>query len=266
MRRPPQLSLHYQPQFDLGSGVICGMEALVRWNNSDLGSIPPSEFIPVAEETGLILPIGEWVLRAACTQAKAWHDAGLPMARIAVNVSGMQLSQRGFGDVVRAVLRDTGLPANLLELEITESVVMQKDGWTEAVLKDLKSIGVEIAIDDFGTGYSSFARLREFPVDRLKIDQSFVRHVHNNGEDHAIAAAIIAMAKTLDLEVVAEGVEEFAQLLILQDENCTLAQGFLLGRPLPTSEAQELLRRLADQSGTSRSTRIRHLVAGKTES
>ncbi len=255
-----ELSLHFQPQFNLGTGLICGMEALVRWNNAELGSVPPSEFIPLAEETGLILPIGEWVLRGACAQAKAWREEGLPVARIAVNVSGLQLSQRGFADLVRAVLRETELPPELLELEITESVVMQNEAWTEDVLKDLKSIGVELAIDDFGTGYSSFARLREFPIDRLKIDRSFVQHVHNNGEDHAIASAIIAMAKTMKLEVVAEGVEDFAQLMILQDECCSLAQGFLLSRPMPAADAHQLLRRLAEHVDGTRTQRLKRLL------
>lgn len=255
-----ELSLHFQPQFNLGTGLICGMEALVRWNNPELGAVPPAEFISVAEETGLMLPIGEWVLRTACTQAKAWRDENLPVARVAVNVSGLQLSQRGFADLVSAVLRETGLPPELLELEITESVVMQNDTWTEAALKDLKTIGVEIAIDDFGTGYSSLARLREFPIDRLKIDRSFICHVHDNADDQAIASAIIAMAKTLKLEVVAEGIEEFAQLMILQDERCTLAQGFLLSRPLPPTAALQLLRRLAEHADGTRTQRLKHLI------
>jgi diguanylate cyclase (GGDEF)-like protein/PAS domain S-box-containing protein len=254
-----ELSLQFQPQFDLGTGLISGMEALLRWNNAELGAVPPSEFIPIAEETGLILPIGEWVLRTACAQAKAWHDERLPVARVAVNVSGLQLSQRGFPELVSAVLRDTGLPPELLELEITESVVMQNEGWAEHVLKALKTIGVELAIDDFGTGYSSFSRLREFPIDRLKIDQAFVQRVQSCGEDRAIAAAIIAMAKTLRLDVVAEGVEEFAQLMFLQDERCTLAQGFLLSRPLPATEALLLLRRLSENADGTRTQRLKRL-------
>ncbi len=256
-----ELSLHFQPQFDLATGMLSGMEALLRWNNAELGLVPPSEFIPVAEDTGLILPIGEWVLRAACAQAKAWHDEGLRVARVAVNVSGLQLSQRGFPELVSTVLRDTGLPAELLELEITESVVMQNEGWAEQVLKELKLIGVDIAIDDFGTGYSSFSRLREFPIDRLKIDRAFVQRVQSCGEDRAIAAAIIAMAKTLQLEVVAEGVEEFAQLMVLQEERCSLAQGFLLSRPLPAAEALQLLRRLSDSADGTRTQRLKRLLA-----
>ena len=257
-----ELSLQFQPQFDLNTGLISSMEALLRWNNAELGAVPPSEFIPIAEETGQILPIGEWVLRTACAQAKAWHDEGLPVARMAVNVSALQLSRRDFPEVVRSVLQETGLRPELLELEITESAIMQNEAWTEEVLKELKKIGVEIAIDDFGIGYSSFSRLKEFPIDRLKIDRSFVKHLHNKGEDQAIASAIIAMAKTLRLEVVAEGVEEFAQLMVLQDERCTLAQGFLLGRPLPPSEARLLLHRSADKAdGTTRTQRFKRLLA-----
>jgi len=255
-----ELSLHFQPQFDLATGRVSSMEALLRWTNAELGAVPPSEFIPVAEDTGLILPIGEWVLRAACAQAKAWHDEGLPATRVAVNVSGLQLSHRGFSGLVSAVLRDTGLPPELLELEITESVIMQNDGGTEQALKELKAIGVDIAIDDFGTGYSSFSRLRDFPIDRLKIDQTFIRQVQSCADDRAIATAIIAMAKTLQLDVVAEGVEEFAQLMVLQEERCNLAQGFLLSRPLPASEALQLLRRLAEVTDGTRTQRLKHLT------
>jgi diguanylate cyclase (GGDEF)-like protein len=255
-----ELALLFQPQFDLATGQVCGMEALLRWHSADLGAVPPSEFVPIAEETGLILPIGEWVLRTACAQAKVWRDESLPIARVAVNVSGLQLSQRGFVDLVRTVLRETSLAPALLELEITESVIMRDEAQTEQVFKDLKAIGVEIAIDDFGTGYSSLARLKEFPIDRLKIDRSFIQHLHDKDEDHAIASAIIAMAKTLKLEVVAEGVEDFAQLTILQDERCTLAQGFLLGQPLPPTEALELLRRLRDHADSTRTQRLKKLM------
>ena len=256
-----ELSLQFQPQFDLSTGLISSMEALLRWNNAELGAVPPSDFIPIAEETGQILPIGEWVLRTACAQAKAWHDEGLPLARMAVNVSALQLSRRDFPEVVRSVLQETGLRPEFLELEITESAIMQNEAWTEELFKELKKIGVEIAIDDFGTGYSSFSRLKEFPIDRLKIDRSFVQNLHNKGDDQAIASAIIAMAKTLRLEVVAEGVEEFAQLMVLQDERCTLAQGFLLGRPLPTSEARLLLHRSADKADGTRTQRFKRLLA-----
>jgi diguanylate cyclase (GGDEF)-like protein len=255
-----EFSLHFQPQFDLGTGKVCGMEALLRWNNAELGSVPPLEFISVAEDTGLILQIGEWVLRTACTQAKAWHDEGLPVVRIAVNLSGMQLSQRGFPSIVAGILRDTGLPPNLLELEITESLVMQNEDWLVEVLRALKAIGVDIAIDDFGTGYSSLGRLKEYPIDRLKIDRSFISRVQSCGEDRAITGAIIAMAKTLQLDVVAEGIEEFPQLLFLQEEYCKQAQGFLLSPPLSGVESLQLLRRLAVEIEGSRTQRLQRLL------
>jgi diguanylate cyclase (GGDEF)-like protein/PAS domain S-box-containing protein len=254
-----EFSLRFQPQFDLSTGLIVGMEALLRWANVELGQVPPLDFIPVAEETGLILPIGEWVLRAACTQAKAWLDEGFAALRIAVNVSGLQLAQQGFTGLVAAVLRDTGLPAVALELEITESVIMTNEDWTRQVLGELKAIGVQISIDDFGTGYSSLGRLRDFPIDRLKIDGSFIRRVQNSGEDRVIAATIIAMAKTLKLEVVAEGVEDLAQLLFLQEERCTLAQGFFLSQPLTAAESGQLLRRLARDFHGSRTERLKQL-------
>ena len=256
-----ELSLRFQPQFDLSTGLIVGMEALLRWTNAELGQVPPLDFIPVAEETGMILPIGEWVLRAACTQAKAWLDEGLTALRLAVNVSGLQLAQRGFPGLVAAVLRETGLPSAALELEITESVIMANEDWTRQVLGELKAIGVQISIDDFGTGYSSLGRLRDFPIDRLKIDGSFIRRVQNNGEDRVIAATIIAMAKTLKLEVVAEGVEDLAQLLFLQEESCTLAQGFFLSPPLTVAESGQLLRRLARDFDGSRTERLKRLRA-----
>ena len=255
-----ELSLQFQPQFDLRTGLISSMEALLRWKNAELGAVSPSDFIPIAEETGQILPIGEWVLRTACAQVKAWHDEGLPLVRMAVNVSALQLSRRDFPEVVRSVLHETGLRPELLELEITESAIMQNEAWTTEVFKELKKIGVEIAIDDFGTGYSSFSRLKEFPIDRLKIDRSFVQDLHNKGDDQAIASAIIAMAKTLRLEVVAEGVEEYAQLMVLQDQRCTLAQGFLLGRPLPANEARLLLLRSADKADGTRTQRFKRLI------
>lgn len=255
-----ELSLQFQPMFDVSTGLISCMEVLLRWTNVELGSVPPLEFIPVAEESGLILPIGEWVLRAACLQAKAWQDEGLPGVRIAINVSGLQLAQRRFPEVVATVLRDTRLPPNLLELEITESVIMENGDWTKKVLGELKAIGVEIAIDDFGTGYSNLARLREFSIDRLKIDRSFIQGVQADGKDHAIAAAIISMAKTLQLDVVAEGVEELAQLLFLQDESCTLAQGFLLSPPLTAAQSAQLLRRLAGSIEGTRTERFRRLL------
>jgi predicted signal transduction protein with EAL and GGDEF domain len=174
-----EFSLNYQPQFDVRTGTLSGMEALLRWRSDTLGSVPPSEFISVAEETGLILPIGEWVLREACKQAKHWHEEGLPFGRIAVNVSGRQFALSDFPAQVAAILKETGLEPGQLELEVTESVVMSDEGWSEKALSELKALGVTLAIDDFGTGYSSFGRLRNFAVDRLKIDRSFVTRINH---------------------------------------------------------------------------------------
>jgi diguanylate cyclase (GGDEF)-like protein len=254
-----ELSLLYQPQFDLATGAISSLEALVRWSNPELGNVPPAEFIPIAEQTGLIQSIGEWVLRAACTQAHTWLMEGLPVTRVAVNVSGLQLSHPGFTALVSSVLSESGLAAECLELEVTESVLMQDNCRAVDVLTQLKATGVDIAIDDFGTGHSSFARLSEFPVDRLKIDRAFVQRAHVSQADKLIASAIIGMAKTLGLEVVAEGVEEFAQLMMLQDEHCTLAQGYLLSRPLTAAEAGQLLRRSAESVDATRTERLKRL-------
>ncbi len=255
-----EFSLHFQPQFDLATGLVSGMEALLRWTNADLGSVPPAEFIPVAEETGLIIPIGEWVLRAACATAKTWTEDGLPPIRVAVNVSALQFSQRTLPALVASILQQTGLEASRLELELTESLVMKDEAWTKEAIAAFKAIGVSIAIDDFGTGYSSFSRLRDFAVNRLKIDGSFVQNMMTRPADHAVAAAIITMAKSLGLGVVAEGVEEFPQLLSLQDQKCDQAQGYLLSRPMPASAAKAFLQRLQTTVDDSRTQRLRRLV------
>jgi diguanylate cyclase (GGDEF)-like protein len=255
-----ELSLEYQPQFDVRTGGISGMEALLRWTSDALGSVPPTEFIPVADETGLILTIGEWVLRNACRQAKAWHDEGLSVGRMAVNVSGKQFAQEDFPDQVAAILRETGLDSSALELEITESVVMADEPWAGKALNKLKAIGVSLAIDDFGTGYSSFSRLRHLAVDRLKIDRSFVSSINENSTDRAIAAAIIAMSRALRINVTAEGVESFPQLLFLQEHECQDAQGFLLSKALPVDDAHRLLRRVADVGAGSRSQLLKAII------
>ena len=256
-----EFTLHYQPQFDLGSGLICGLEALLRWTNADLGSVPPDEFIPVAESTGLMGPIGEWVLRTACRQLKSWRDEGLTVDHVAVNVSGMQFNQSGFPELVGRIVAETGLEPASLELEVTESLLMRDEEGARQALAALKRIGVSLAIDDFGTGYSSLSRLRAFSFDRLKIDRAFVRELHNSAEDQVLVAAMIKMAQTLGLSVVAEGVEEFTQLLHLQEQQCNQAQGFLLGRPLPAAEARALLQRLAETKETSRTNRLKQLLA-----
>ena len=236
------------------------MEALLRWTNEELGVIPPAEFIPVAEETGLILSIGEWVLRTACKQAKDWIDEGLPVVRMAVNVSGQQFILKDFPQLVAGIVKETGLEASMLELEITESVVMKDEAWAEQALAQLKALGVMLAIDDFGTGYSSFGRLRHFAVDRLKIDRSFMTSLIDSGDDRAIAAAIIAMSRSMRISVTAEGVESFPQLLFLQEHDCHEAQGFLFSRALPAPDAHKLLRRAADTTAGTRTQRLRSLI------
>jgi diguanylate cyclase (GGDEF)-like protein len=255
-----EFTLNYQPQFDLATGLISGMEALLRWNNRELGSVPPAEFIPIAEETGMIITIGEWVLRTACLAAKSWNSAGMPPVRVAVNVSGLQFAQRDLPQLVAAVLKEVGLDPALLEVELTESVVMKDEASAIAAIAALKATGVMVAIDDFGTGYSSLSRLRDFAVDRLKIDRSFVQNMVTRPADYAVAHAIITMARSLGLSVVAEGVEDFPQLLSLQDQQCEHAQGFLLSMPLPDVEARDLLTRLASEGEGSRTQRLKHLV------
>ena len=255
-----EFTLHYQPQFDVRTGSVSGMEALLRWTNDELGVVSPAEFIPVAEETGLILGIGEWVLRNACAQAKSWVDEGLPVTRMAVNVSGQQFVLRDFPQQVAAIIKETGIEASMLELEITESVVMKDETWAEQALLQLKELGVMLAIDDFGTGYSSFGRLRHFAVDRLKIDRSFMTSLIDCSDDRAIAAAIIAMSRSLRISVTAEGVESFPQLLFLQEHDCHEAQGFLFSRALPAADAHKLLVRAAESTGGTRTQRLRSLI------
>jgi diguanylate cyclase (GGDEF)-like protein len=255
-----EFSLDYQPQFDVRTAQISGMEALLRWNNDELGAVSPSEFVPVAEETGLILKIGEWVLRSACLQARSWVDEGLQVARMAVNVSSQQFALKDFPRLVASIIKETGIEASRLELEITESVVMKDEAWAEQALAQLKELGVMLAIDDFGTGYSSFGRLRNFPVDRLKIDRSFMTSLVDCSDDRAIAAAIIAMSKSLRINVTAEGVESFPQLLFLQEHDCHEAQGFLFSRALPVAEAHQLLCRAAATTTGTRSQRLKSLI------
>jgi len=252
-----EFSLQYQPQFDVRSGTISGVEALLRWTNAELGAVSPVEFIPVAEETGLILAIGKWVLRAACQQAQAWRAEGLPVQRMAVNVSGQQFALAEYPQEVAEILRETGLEPAMLELEITESVVMANEAWAEKAIKELKALGISLAIDDFGTGYSSFGRLRHFEVDRLKIDRSFVTSITDHSDDRAIAAAIIAMSRSMHINVTAEGVENYPQLAFLQEQECQDAQGFLLSRPLQADAARELLRRVGELADASRTQRLK---------
>ncbi|MCG3110934.1 MAG: EAL domain-containing protein [Candidatus Manganitrophus sp. SB1] len=233
--------LHYQPQVDLNTGAIVGMEALVRWHHAESGLISPAKFIPLAEETGLILPIGEWVLRTACAQNKAWQEAGLPPIRVAVNLSGRQFQQRNLIETVRRILTETGLGAEFLELELTESILMQKIEIITSVLSELEGMGIQISVDDFGTGYSSLSYLKRFPISNLKVDRSFVSDITTDPDDAAITSAIINMAHSLKLKVVAEGVETAEQLAFLRSLKCDGMQGYFFSRPLAAEEATKLL-------------------------
>jgi predicted signal transduction protein with EAL and GGDEF domain len=235
------LQVYYQPQVDLRSRRVVGMEALVRWEHPRLGFVPPVEFIPVAEEAGLIGRLGEFVMRTACRQAKAWSAQGAGEVRIAVNLSGRQFYDGSLTKVVAEILAETGLEAHRLELELTESMVMKDPKITVASLHELKQMGVTISVDDFGTGYSSLAYLKRYPLDTLKVDRSFVRDIATDPDDAAITNAIIAMAKSLGLRVVGEGVETIQQLEFLMDKGCDVAQGYLLGEPAPAATAEAML-------------------------
>ncbi|NSL53784.1 EAL domain-containing protein [Uliginosibacterium aquaticum] len=239
-----ELFLHYQPQIELHSGRIVGAEALVRWQDPVEGLLAPARFIPIAEETGLIRELGAWVLREACRQGRAWLDAGLPPLRLAVNVSAQQIRHGQFDQLVEQVLRETGFPANLLELELTESVLMDAHSEVARLLDNLRARQIRIAIDDFGTGYSSLVYLKRFPLDVLKIDKGFVDGLVHDRDDRAITLAIISMARALGFKVLAEGVEDPEQLMILQAHGCDLYQGYFFSKPLP---AQEFVQRLQVQ-------------------
>jgi diguanylate cyclase (GGDEF)-like protein/PAS domain S-box-containing protein len=238
-----ELQLYYQPQVDVRSGRIIGVEALLRWQDAERGQVPPMEFIPIAEDTGLIVGIGEWVLREACRQAKAWLDAGLGPLTMAVNLSPRQFRQKDLVNVVAAILAETGLPAGLLELEITESTVMHRTEEAATGLRALHKLGVRISLDDFGTGYSSLAYLHRFPVHALKVDQSFVRDIKSDRDDAAIVSTVISLARQMNLKALAEGVETEGQLAFLRVRGCDSFQGYLFCRPQPAAEIEALLRR-----------------------
>jgi PAS domain S-box-containing protein len=238
-----ELLLHFQPQVDTDSGAIVGAEALVRWKHPDLGLVSPAQFIPLAEETGLILPIGEWVLRTACAQGKAWQEGGHGGLHVSVNLSGRQFRQQPLVSVVSRVVGETGFDPRHLELELTESVLMRDAEETVKTLDGLKALGLRISVDDFGTGYSSLSYLTRFPIDILKIDRSFVREIVTGRGEAAITSAIIAMAQGLDLGVVAEGVETEKQMAHLRRRGCRMMQGFLFGRPVPAEELTRTLER-----------------------
>jgi len=237
-----EIALHYQPKIDLTTGAIVGAEALMRWTHPTRGPVPPAQFIPIAEACGLILPIGAWALREACEQAKAWVDAGLPLTTMAVNVSAMEFRDDNFLQNLFTILSETGLDPKSLELELTESVLMNRVGESAAILQSVRKKGIQVAVDDFGTGYSSLSYLRKFPVDALKIDQSFVRQISTAGDDTPIVTAVIGMARSLKLRVVAEGVETLEELLFLQAHQCNEAQGYYFCRPVPPEQFATLLR------------------------
>jgi diguanylate cyclase (GGDEF)-like protein len=237
-----EFTLHFQPKVDLKSGRITGAEALLRWTNAELGAVSPAEFIPLAEETGLMLSIGRWVLHQACAQHMAWRHQGLPAIPLAVNLSPRQFADADLlGDIQRA-LRDTGMPPEALELEVTEGVVVNNPERALATLQAIKRMGVRLAIDDFGTGYSSLGQLKRFPIDTLKIDRSFIRDLPGDAHDSAIVEAIVVMCRALKLDVVAEGVETLAQREFLCQRACTQMQGYQFSKPLPAGEFAALLR------------------------
>ncbi len=237
-----ELRLHYQPEIDIRSGRIAAAEALLRWQHPERGQVMPAEFIELAEETGTIMPISEWTLRTACAQRKTWQDAGLNTFTIAVNMSARQFHQQNLPELVSRVLAETGLEPGMLELEITEGVAMRDVEHTRTTLKQLKEIGILLSIDDFGTGFSSLSYLRRFPIDKLKIDQSFVRNLTSDANDAAIIHAIISLGHSLNLKVIAEGVESAEQLARLRLDGCDLAQGFHIHRPLTASGLAKTLR------------------------
>lgn len=236
-----EFCLYYQPQIDINSGKIIGVEALVRWQNPKIGLISPAKFIPLAEETGLIIPLGEYVLRSACIQSRVWQKIGLPPLKMAVNLSIRQFQQENLVEMIAGVLSETGLDPQWLELEITESVAMKDVDFTINILRELRDMGIQIAIDDFGTGYSSLNYLKNFPINTLKIDKSFVRDITINSNDAAIAATIIVLAHNLNLSVTAEGVETQEQLQYLKEQKCDKMQGYLFSRPLPCEEIEKIL-------------------------
>jgi EAL domain-containing protein (putative c-di-GMP-specific phosphodiesterase class I) len=237
-----ELSLEYQAKVDFKTGAITGVEVLPRWDNPYLGSVTPMQFIPVAEETGLIVPIGRWVMKTACAQNVAWQRQGLPPICMAVNLSLRQLMDDNLLKDIKAALDESGMASNLLELEITESMVMQSPARLIEVLTNIKKMGVRLAIDDFGTGYSSLAQIKHFPIDTLKVDRSFIRNLAQDSDNQAITQAIITMGKTLKLTVVAEGVETQEQEDFLRDLICDEMQGFYFSKPIAPDKFADLLR------------------------
>jgi EAL domain-containing protein (putative c-di-GMP-specific phosphodiesterase class I) len=242
-----ELLLYYQPKVDIATRKVIGMEALIRWKTQEGGLISPAKFIPLAEKNGLIVPIGKFVLQTACFQNKTWQEAGLKKINVAVNVSGFQFGQKDFVENVLAALDEAGLDPQFLELEITETTIMENLEGAVQKLNKLKEAGIGISIDDFGTGYSSLSYLQKLPLDAIKIDISFIRNVATNPNDAAIVKAIIAMANNLNLKVIAEGVEDEQQLEFLREHKCDIIQGYLFSPPVPAEEFFDLLTQWNDQ-------------------
>lgn len=238
-----QFVLYYQPKVEIQTGRIVGLEALIRWQHPDMGLVPPIRFIPLAEESGLIAPIGQWVLRTACAQNKAWQAAGLPPLPVSANLSGRQFKQEALIESIRDVLSETGLPPQYLELELTESIIMENVETIINTLHEFKAIGVTLSVDDFGTGYSSLSYLRRFPLDSLKIDKSFIRDITSNPDEAGIIRAIVTMGHSLKLKVIAEGVETEQQLNFLREQGCDEVQGYLTGKPMPADEVPQCLKK-----------------------
>lgn len=238
-----EIVAYYQPQVELATGRIVGLEALARWKHPDLGLVFPAQFISIAEETGLIIPIGDWILRGTCAQVKAWHDGALPKMKLTVNLSARQLKQPNLVEMISRTLQETGLNPKYLELELTESMLLQDSEVNIETLRHLKSLGLHLSLDDFGTGYSSLSYLKRFPIDTLKIDQTFIRDITTSHDAEVIVTAIIAMARALNLKVIAEGVEHQAQLALLGKLECHETQGFVHSHPLPSAQMEEFMRR-----------------------
>ncbi len=238
-----EFCLYYQPQIDLAAGEIVCCEALIRWHHPQRGVVAPGDFIPLAEETGLIVPLGAWVLQEACRQARQWQEQGACGVRVAVNISGRQFGDPGFADKVGNTLQETDLRPDLLELEITESVAMERVETTIQTWMDLNALGVSLSVDDFGTGYSSLSYLKQFPIHSLKIDRSFVRDITHNPNDAVISSSVIALAHSMGLKVVGEGIETREQLKLLEEKKCDMGQGFLFSRPVPFNEILQIFKK-----------------------
>jgi EAL domain-containing protein (putative c-di-GMP-specific phosphodiesterase class I) len=234
--------LHFQPKVNLATGALCGIEVLLRWQSPERGQVPPGEFIDALEETGLIIPVGEWVISSTCAQIRHWQADGLTVPPIAVNLSARQFRQKQLHEVIGRIVADSHIDPRLLEFELTESILMSDSEYAVETLHLIKALGIQLALDDFGTGYSSLSYLRRFPLDALKIDRSFIRDVTANSDDASIVLAIINLARSLKLKVIAEGVETRDQMVFLTRHGCDEAQGYYIARPMPGEDMSRVLR------------------------